>query len=150
MQQKRGLSMKKYFVFFILIFFFISCDTNPTSSENDEPELSVVIENLVGRWNWTESIDSTGQVVDESTLNNTRTIEITQDRTFKQYRNDTLVFYDKFNLLKTTLPNKTDTVTVLDWNTSKYFNYVIYSLKSKYLIIGITISNIKSKYARIN
>jgi hypothetical protein len=142
--------MKKYFVFFILIIFFIGCDADPTSSGTDESELPVVIKNLAGKWNWIQSVDSTGQVVDEPTLNNTMSIEITQDYTFRQYRNDTLFFYDKFNLLKTALSNKTDTVTVLDWNTSKYFNFVIYSLKAKSLIIGITISNIKSKYSRIN
>ena len=142
--------MKGYFIILILMLFFISCDTNPTSSESDEPELPIIIENLVGRWNWTQSIDSSDQVIEESTIGNKISIEILQDYTFNQYRNDTLFFYDKFNLYKTILPNKTDTVSIIDWKTSKNFNYIIYSLKEKLLIIGSSISDVKSKYSRIN
>jgi hypothetical protein len=147
-QQRGELSMKKYFYFSILIFFSISCNTNPTSSEADEPEISVVINNLSGSWNWIQSVDSTDQVVDEPTLNYGRSIVITQDYMFNEFLNDTLVFSDKFNLIKTVLPNTNDTLTVMDWRTSRRFNYIIFSLKPKNLIVGYSWSN-RSIYSRV-
>lgn len=144
------LYMKKYLYLIILMVLIICCDTTPTSSESDEPEIPVKIENLIGTWNWTQSVDSTGKVVSVPTLNNTRSIIITQDFTFKEFLNDTIFFSDKFNLYMTVLPNTTDTLTIIDWRTSRRLNYIIFSLQSKTLIVGRSLGKSKDKYSRIN
>jgi hypothetical protein len=141
--------MKKYLYVVFLIFLLPDCNSELTSDFSDELEVPVVIENLIGKWNWIQSVDSTEQIVEEPTIINTMSILITQDYTFKQYNNDTLFFNDKFNLSKTVLPNTNDTLTFLDWRTSKRFNYIVFSLKSKTLIIGYSWGN-KSIYIRIN
>jgi hypothetical protein len=141
--------MKKYYFLTILIFLNISCDTTPTSIQKDESEIPVVIDNLTGTWNWIQSVDSTDQVVDAQTSNKTRSIIIAQDYTFEEYLNDTLNFKDKFNLLKTVLSNSIETLSFMDWRTSKRFNYAIYSLKPKILIIGYS-WGYKQKYSRVN
>lgn len=135
--------------FVILLVLNISCDTTPTSNEINNIEVPVVIKNLTGTWNWVQTVDSTDQVVDETTLNNFREIIITQDYTFREFLNDTLIFDDKFKLVKTTFQNENDTLTYLDWSSSKRFNIVVYSLKSKNLKMGYSFGN-KYLYSRVN
>ena len=149
MQRQRGLYMKKYFYLVILIFLFFRCNTNPTSSLSDDHVIPVRIENLTGTWNWTQSLDSTDQVVDRATSDITRSVMITQDYTFKEFRDDTLIFNDTFRLLKTVLPNATDSLCYMDWDHSKYFNYIVYSLKSKTLVIGYS-WGYKKEFSRNN
>lgn len=139
--------MKKYLYVVFLIVLIQSCDSNPTS--NQSSEVPVVIENLVGTWNWVQSMDSTDHVVDQPTSYITRSLLITQDYTFKEFRNDTLIFNDTFQLLKTLLPNATDSLSYMDWDSSRYFNYIVYSLTSKTLIIGYS-WNYKKVFLRIN
>jgi len=143
--------MKKYFYTFILIVIvlFQRCNSNPTSTLADEPEIPVIMENLTGRWNWTQSVDSTDQVVDGPTSNLARAVIITQDRTFKEFRNDTLIFSDTFNLFKALTPFATDSLSIIDWDNAKYFNYIVFSLTSKTLVIG-HFGNYKSVFFRIN
>lgn len=141
--------MKTNILFVILLSLVISCDTTPTSNETNNLEVPVLIKNLTGTWNWINSIDSTDQIVDESTPNNTREIIITEDYTFREFRNDTLIFDDNFNLEKTTFQNENDTLTYLDWSSSRRFNFVVYSLKSKNLTIGYSFGN-KYLYSRVN
>ena len=141
--------MKIFSLISIMLVCVVSCDINPASSQTYEPEVPVIIENLAGTWDWIRSVDSIGQVVEESSLYNTQII-ITQDFSFKQYLNGTLFLNDCFNLYKTVIQNTIDTVSVLDWKTSKYFNYIVYSLKSNTLIIGRSVSNVKNIYTRKN
>lgn len=142
--------MKNYFFLTTLIVLIISCDTVPTSSQPDDPEAPVKIANLTGAWNWVETTDTTGQVVSESTIDDTRSIVITQDFTFTEYHNDTKHFSDKFNLYKAVVPNTTDTLMLIDWRSSRRFNLFIYSLKSNSLVIIHLPYRYKSKYSRIN
>ncbi len=142
--------MKKYWYLTFLMVLIIGCDTILTSSKSDEQEVPVKIENLTGTWNWTQFVDSLGQVLSEQTLNSTRSIIITHDFTFKEFHNDTVFFSDKFNLYKSVLPNTTDTLTFFDWRTSKRFNYIIFSLKTNTLILGSYFGQYQDKYSRIN
>ena len=139
--------MKKYFYVVILIVLSQGCDSNPTSSPTDEPEIPVTMENLTGTWNWIQSIDSTNQLIDQPSSGNTRSLIITQERTFKEYRNDTLIFSDTFSLFKALTPYATDSLSIIDWDHAKYFNYIVFSLTSKNLVIG-RFGNYKSVFTR--
>lgn len=143
--------MKKNFYATILIVLFIGCNKNPTSSSANEPAIPVTVENLSDQWRWIQSVDSLNQIVDRPTTNNTRAILITQDSTIKEYRNDTLIFSDKFRLGKTMTAYSSDSLSFIDFATSKRFNYIIFSLTAKTLVIGIGLSNsYKDMYSRIN
>ena len=139
--------MKKYLYVVFLIILFQRCNLNPSSP--DESEVPVVIENLTGQWYWTQSVDSTNQVADKATSDFFRSIKISQDYTFEEFHNDTLVFDDSFRLLKTILPNAADSLSYMDWDNSKYFNYVVYSLTSKRLVIGYS-WDYKKIFSRMN
>ncbi len=140
--------MKKYLYVVFLIVLFLSCNSNPTSP--DESEVPVVIENLTGQWNWTQSVDSTNQIVDEPTSDVSRSMIITQDYTCKELLNDTVILDDTFRLQKYVLTKETDSLSYMDWEHSKYFNYVIFSLTPKRLVVGCYTWGHKKIFSRIN
>lgn len=143
--------MKKNFLPTILLALLIACNTDPTSSVENESAIPVTVENLTGQWRWTQSADSLNRIVDGPTASNTRTISITQDCTINEYRNDTLIFNDKFSLGKGMTGYSPDSLSFIDFATSRRFNYLIFSLTSKTLVIGIGLSNkYKDTYSRIN
>ena len=140
--------MKNLFYSIIFVGYFFGCSSNPTSSLTESP---VTIGNLTGQWNWIQSVDSTNHVVEESTASNTRSITITLDSTIKEYRNDTLIFIDKFRLIKTMTTFSSDSISVIDFVTSRRFNYLIFSLTSEALIIGYGLpGSFINQYSKIN
>jgi hypothetical protein len=149
---KRGYQMKKKFYVIILITLFLGCNENPISNPKDESEIPVTIENLTGQWSWIKSVDSLNQVVDSPTINYSRAVSITQDYIFREYRNDTL--FDNYNFcLKKTMTNYSpDSLCYMDrLDNSRWFNYVVFSLSSKSLVIGYSLPGSNKKvFSRTN
>ena len=140
--------MKNLFYVSIFVGYFFGCSSDPTSSL---PESPVTIGNLTGQWNWVQSVDGTNHVVEKPTSSNTRAITIALDSTIKEYRNDTLIFIDKFRLIKAMTNFSSDSLSVIDFATSKRFNYLIFSLTSETLIIGYGLQDsFKDQYSKIN
>ena len=144
--------MRKKFYALILIVLFFGCNENPTSNPTEESEIPVTIENLTGQWGWIKSVDSLNQVTDNPTTTYTRAVSIAQDYIFREYRNDTL--FDNYNFcLKKTMTNYSpDSLYYIDrLDNSKWFNYVVFSLTSKTLVISYSLSgNSKIVFSRTN
>lgn len=147
---KRGKNMRIFLV--LLLALLIRCNENPVSNSTDESQIPVTIQNLSGQWEWIKSVDSLNQIVDNPNNSYKRTISITQDYYFSEYRNDTLISKYSFCIKKAMTTNSTDSLCYLDrLDNSKYFNCVIFSLTSKALVIGYALpGSSKRVFSRSN
>jgi hypothetical protein len=83
--------------------------------------------------------------------NNTWMLDITRDSIFKEYRNDTLTFSDTFKILRSKTIYSPDTLDVIDFQTSKRFNFTVIRLTLDTLLLGDNfIDGYSHNFSKIN